>query len=224
MDYQVSEKLRVYGRFSMIDTPVQVIGNPTGSPVFMSDRGANYDNISYAGDATYTLNPRTVLNFHGGYHRFTDMSHFATDFAPEWSWEGVFPNTDFYAPVFADPSIPKLIPRMSIWHNIDDSSAVQMGPGGGYWHELPTPGNSAQRSPGSKARTTSRPDWTVRRNATNSLLLNSNPGFGFDALPTASTYINPDLLLSGDSFATFLLGAISPTARAQWGDAGGQLG
>lgn len=39
----------------------------------------------------------------------------------------------------------------------------------------------------------------------------SNPGFGFDARPTSDTYVNPNTLLSGDGFATFLLGAVSPT-------------
>ena len=81
-DYIVNDKLRVYGRFSRTLTPVRVTGNPTGSPVYMSDRGANYDMMSFAGDATYTLSPTTVLNFHGGYHNFTDVSHFATEFDP----------------------------------------------------------------------------------------------------------------------------------------------
>src|SRR5437867_1661540 len=36
-DYIVNDKLRVYGRFSRTLTPVGVTGNPTGSPVYMSD-------------------------------------------------------------------------------------------------------------------------------------------------------------------------------------------
>ena len=36
----------------------------------------------------------------------------------------------------------------------------------------------------------------------------SNPGFGFDARPTSDTYVNPNTLLSGDGFATFLIGAV----------------
>jgi len=39
----------------------------------------------------------------------------------------------------------------------------------------------------------------------------SNPGFGFDARPTSSTYVNPNTLVSGDGFATFLIGAIAST-------------
>ncbi len=221
VDYKVNEKLRVNGRFSIIKTPVAVTGNPTGSPVFMSDRGANYNKISYSGDAIYTLNPKTVLNFHGGYHGITDMSHFATDFAPEWGWKGVFPNSDFYKAVFADPSIPNLIPRMSIYDSANGNSMVQMGPGGGYWHEIPHAFEFTAKIAQQRGSHYLKAGLDVRRNATNSLLLNSNPGFGFDAAPTASTYVNPDLLLSGDSFATFLLGAVTPTQMAL--DAGGDL-
>jgi hypothetical protein len=51
----------------------------------MSDRGADYNMTSYAGDATYTLSPTAILNFYGGYHNFRDTSPFATEFSPEWS-------------------------------------------------------------------------------------------------------------------------------------------
>jgi hypothetical protein len=215
VDYQVTEKLRVNGRFSIIMTPVAVTGNPTGSPMFMSDRGANYNNISYSGDATYTLNPKTVLNFHGGYHAITDQSHFATDFAPEWGWKGVFPNSDFYKAVFADPTIPNLIPRMSIYDSPNGNSMVQMGPGGGYWHETPHAFEFSAKIAQQHGSHYLKAGVDVRRNHTNSLLLNSNAGFGFDAEPTASTYVNPDLLLSGDPFATFLLGAVTPLQQFQ---------
>jgi tetratricopeptide (TPR) repeat protein len=48
----------------------------------------------------------------------------------------VFPNTNFYKVVFADPSIPRLIPRMSVC-NPNVWPCTHMGPGGGYWHETP---------------------------------------------------------------------------------------
>ncbi len=218
-DYQVNDKLRIFGRYSRTLTPVGVTGNPTGSPAFMSDRGADYNMRSYAGDVTYTLSPTTVLNFHGGYHNFTDVSHFATDFLPEWSWKGVFGDNNFYAPIFADPSIPQLIPRMSIWNNLNDS-ATQMGPGGGYWHETPHAIELSGKIAQQRGKHYLKTGVDYRRTNTNSLLLLSNPGFGFDAQPTAKTYNNPNLLYSGDSYATFLLGAIAPTEVAQWGNGG----
>ena len=181
-DYIVNDKLRVYGRFSRTLTPVGVTGNPTGSPIYMSDRGANYDMMSFAGDATYTLSSSTVLNFHGGYHNFTDVSHFATEFAPEWSWAGVFPDSNFYAPVFADPSIPQLIPRMSILNNNNEgynNGLTHMGPGGGYWHETPHSWEFSGKLAQQHGKHYLKTGADVRRTTTNSLILNINPGFGF---------------------------------------------
>ena len=58
-DYNITDKLRVSGRFSMFKTPV-TSSNPTGSDYFVSDRGSNRDAKSITGDVTYTLSPSTV--------------------------------------------------------------------------------------------------------------------------------------------------------------------
>jgi hypothetical protein len=217
VDYVASEKLRVYGRISLTRTPVQVTGNPTGSPIYMSDRGADYNMGSWAGNATYIVSPSTVLNIHGGYHSFRDASHFATDFDPAWSWEGVFPNANFFDPVFADPSVPKLIPRMTV------NGGTHMGPGGGYWHETPHNWEISAKLTQQRGNHFLKFGTDVRNTVTNSLLIDVLPGFGFDAGPTADTYNNPDLLLSGDSYATFLTGAITPNlggGDGNWWDSG----
>ena len=52
-DYNVTDKLRVSGRFSVFKTPV-TSSNPTGSDYFVSDRGSNRDAKSITGDVTYT--------------------------------------------------------------------------------------------------------------------------------------------------------------------------
>lgn len=218
-DYVVNEKLRVYGRVSVTRTPVQVTGNPTGSPIYMSDRGADYNMTSYAGDATYTVSPSTILNFHGGYHNFRDTSHFATEFADEWSWAGVFPNADFYKVVFADPGIPRLIPRFSVCNQYI-TPCTHMGPGGGYWHETPHAWEFSGKLAQQRGSHYLKMGTDIRRNTTDSLIMSVNPGFGFDGNPTSATYNNPNLLLSGDPYATFLLGAIVPTDLASWGDNG----
>ena len=218
-DYVVNDKLRFYGRVSKTLTPVAVTGNPTGSPIYMSDRGADYNMASYAGDSTYALSPRTVLNIHGGYHNFKDTSRFATKFDPAWSWEGVFPDSKFYSPLFADPSIPKLIPRMSICNQYN-APCTHMGPGGGYWHETPHAWEASAKIAQQRGPHYLKAGADLRGNTTDSLILSVNPGFGFDGKPTSATYNNPNLLLSGDPYATFLLAAIVPTDLASWGGNG----
>ncbi|MGH9663780.1 MAG: carboxypeptidase-like regulatory domain-containing protein, partial [Bryobacteraceae bacterium] len=100
VDYNVSDKLRIYGRVGLIRTPAAT-SNPTGSPLFENDRGSTRNATQVTGNVTYTLNPTTVVNIRGDYHSFVDASNFvqaagAPTFATIW------PNQNFYAPVYAD--------------------------------------------------------------------------------------------------------------------------
>jgi hypothetical protein len=55
-DFVFSEKLRFYGRYSKLWTPVTT-SNPTGSDFFVNDRGSQRDATSISGDAVYMLSP-----------------------------------------------------------------------------------------------------------------------------------------------------------------------
>ncbi|HYO81758.1 MAG TPA: carboxypeptidase regulatory-like domain-containing protein, partial [Bryobacteraceae bacterium] len=209
VDYNVSDRLRISGRVSLFRTPVKTT-NPTGSDYFLSDRGSQRDGSSYTGDVTYTLTPTTVLNVRGAYHDFVDASMFDGDFSADGGWAKIWPNSNFYKDVFAESGIPVLLPRMSL-SGTDNTRRFNLGPGGGYWDQRPNGDSINIKVAHQRGAHYLKAGVDTRGNRTSSLLQLSNPGFGFDAVPTSSTYINPDLLQSGDSFATFLLGAIAPT-------------
>jgi hypothetical protein len=103
------------------------------------------------------------------------------------------------------------------------NGGTHMGPGGGYWHETPHAWEISAKLTQQHGNHFLKMGADVRSATTNSLILAVHPGFGFDAQPTAETYNNPDLLLSGDSYATFLTGAITPNAGGgdgNWWDSG----
>ena len=93
---------------------------------------------------TYTLNATTLVNIRGDYHSFVDASNFVqASGAPTFST--VWPGQSFYAPLYADPGVPKLVPRMSILNGPGTSQNVQMGAQNGWWHQTPNgEGLSAQ--------------------------------------------------------------------------------
>lgn len=210
VDYNVSDKLRISGRVSLFRTPVAT-SNPTGSDYFLSDRGSDRNGSSYTGDVTYTLSPTTLLNVRGAYHSFVDASKFDGDFSEGGGWAKVWQNSSFYKDVFAESGIPVLLPRMSL-SGTDNARRFNLGPGGGYWDQRPNGDSINVKMSHQRGSHYLKAGVDTRGSRTSSLLQLSNPGFGFDAVPTSSTYINPNLLESGDSFATFLLGAIAPTS------------
>ena len=207
-DYQMTERLRISGRYSMFVTPVTAT-NPTGSDYFQSSKGSQRDAKSMTGDVTWTPSANTVLNFRGEYHNFVDASRYEKSFADTSKWAEIWPNSSFYKATFAAGNIPILLPRISL-SGTDNASLLIMGAQGSYWNQRPSGDMFAfkisqqRRSHYLKAGFDTRGSWAK------SLNMYSNPGFGFDTLPTNSTYVSPNALTSGDAYATLLLGVVAP--------------
>ena len=100
---------------------------------------------------------------------------------------------------------------MSITGTDGGTRNFNMGPGGGYWNQKPTGNSFAAKIAQQRGAHYLKAGFETRGTRSPQGIVLSNPGFGFDARPTSDTYVNPNTLLSGDGFATFLLGAVSPT-------------
>ena len=210
VDYNVNDKLRVYGRVGIIRTPAST-SNPTGSAIFQNDRGSTRNATQFTGNVTYSISPTTLLTVRGDYHSFIDSSNFvqasgAPTFASIWA------NQSFYAPLYADAGIPKLVPRMSILDASGYNQTVQMGAQNGWWKQQPNGETLAAQVSQQHGKHFLKGGFEYRLSQVTSALTGENPGFGFDAAPTSSTYNSPysgPTNVSGDGYATFLLGAVA---------------
>ncbi len=206
-DFTLNDKLRFYGRYSKLWTPVTT-SNPTGSDFYVNDRGSQRDALSISGDAVYMASPSTIVNVNATYHSFVDSSKFAS--TAYQSWSKTFPNSNFYAPMFAGKAVPELLPRMSIMGISNAEYWTAMGPRGGTWDQRPTADSVSVKVARQQGKHYLKMGADTRGTRTTSLIVNNNPGFGFQADATSATYINPNLRASGDGYATFLLGAVQP--------------
>ncbi|MFN7939038.1 MAG: carboxypeptidase-like regulatory domain-containing protein, partial [Bryobacteraceae bacterium] len=206
-DFVFSEKLRFYGRYSKLWTPVTT-SNPTGSEYFVNDRGSQRDATNISGDAVWTATATTVVNINATYHNFVDASRYAS--TCEGCWAKYWPNSNFYNAVFGNKAVPELLPRMSILGTGTGEYWTSMGPRGGTWDQRPNADSVSVKVARQQGKHYLKMGADTRGSRTTSLIVNNNPGFGFQADGTAATYVNPDLRTSGDGYATFLLGAIQP--------------
>ncbi len=210
VDYNVTDNLRVYGRVGIIRTPATTT-NPTGSAVFQNDRGSIRNATQVTGNVTYTLNARTVVNVRGDYHSFVDSSNFVQA-ADGPTFASLWPDQKFFEAVYADPGIPKLVPRMSILNAAGTTKYMEMGAQNGWWKQTPNGETLAGQISQQRGAHFLKAGGEFRLSRVTSALMNETPGFGFDAAPTASTYnapYNGPTNVSGDGYATFLLGAIA---------------
>ncbi len=206
-DYAPNDKLRFYGRYSKLWTPVTT-SNPTGSDFYVNDRGSQRDALSISGDAVYMASPTTIVNVNATYHSFVDASQYAA--TAQTGWDKIWPNSSFYKTIFNNKAVPELLPRMSIMGVNNGEYWAALGPRGGTWNQRPTADSVSVKVARQQGKHYLKMGADTRGTRTTSLIVSNNPGFGFQADGTSATYVNPDLRTSGDGYATFLMGAIQP--------------
>jgi hypothetical protein len=208
VDYHLSDKLNLSFRAQIFRTPVTA-SNPTSSPLLNNDRGSNRNGNTYSGTITYTLDPRTVITGSADYHDFTDASLFGAQ-SQAWTFASLYPNNNFYKALYTDPSIPVLQARMTV--SGDGGRWVSMGAQGGYWNQLPSGSGINVKISRQQGSHYLKAGFETLGTHAPSLLQQANPGFGFSGDATNSTYVNPNFALSGNPYASFLLGAVMPVA------------
>jgi len=201
VDWNINNKWKVFGRFGRYHT-TDIYSNPTPnkSPLYVPTGSLrNADQV--AGDAIFSLNERTVLDFHGDYHDVTD-AYVSTSLGANGNAQ-FWPNNNWYEPYQVNsPGVPIYFPSLNIGGNV-------FGGRGFYWDQRPKgeafSGKISQQR-GShylKAGFEYRKSWGP-------VYVSNTTQFQFNAAATADTFQSPNTALNGDQYASFLLGALDP--------------
>ncbi len=199
VDYNINDSWKVYGRIGRYHT-TNINPNPTpnNSQLYVPT-GTLRAATQISGDAIWTVNPRTVVNFHGDWHKVVDS--YVSDSLGKEGWAKIWPNNPWYKDYqAASPGVPVYFPGMNIGGN-------GFGGRGFYWDQKPEGQAYAakiSRQHGShylKAGLEHRRGYGVT-------FVGNTSNFSFPTGLTAETFITPDTLRNGFGFATFLLGSL----------------
>lgn len=207
VDYYASEKLRVFARPSLYRTDiVQPSPLQEVSPLYVQG-GSTRNGYSTAGEAIWTLNPSTLISFRGDYRSFIDEFHSISEkdnpIAKYW------PNSNWFAPYAYPPDVfPTYLP------GIVATGKTTMGRGNAnIWSQHPNGASFAVQALTQRKQHYLKIGYEMRRTGGHLLAVAGNQ-FVFDPAVTASTFLNPNTALTGNPFATMLLGAITDTSQA----------
>jgi hypothetical protein len=205
-DWNVNDKLKIFGRFSMFKTFVTQ-DNYAGTRAVQPNGSERHAWVT-VGDLVYTLNASTVFNIRGGWNRIFDS--FAVKEAQITgaqlteilgsSWHTPYSSNDpaIYYPGFTVRRGP---------------SATNLGRTG-FWYQDPETYNIQSKISRAQGRHYFKVggEWRSQRVEA----VRPRPA-SFDIRPelTASTFLNPDLNLSGDAWATLLVGALDNNTLIQ---------
>lgn len=205
-DWHVGDKLKVFGRYSRFKTTLdQEDYTPNNSRAMPNDNGGIMNSRNVAGDVVYTASPTTVFNFRGSFASLEDDYSAPKYAVGEEGLAEFWPNNPWYKPYLED--IPLIYyPLISI--NGLGSNNFSFGKGS-YWYQHPRhyafSGKMSQMRGAHYLKIGAEYRYHVGDGTYPNLM-----NFIFDGANTASTNISPNLALSGDSWASFLLGAMNP--------------
>jgi hypothetical protein len=206
IDYNISEKWRIFGRYNTLHT-TEAIQDYTGGSPLLPLYGSVRDATSASADALYTINATTVLDFHGGYNYINDSFGYpnrnltASDLASYW------PNSNWYSSYIT--TLPHIyLPGFTINQGSGTSLGVAT-----YWYQTPDSWNLETKLSKNIGRHYVKVGAEYRKENVNA----ARPGlanFVSNAALTANTYNAPNTALSGNAWATFLLGALDNSTTA----------
>jgi hypothetical protein len=205
-DYNISDKWRVFGRFNMLRT-TEAIQDYTGGSALLPLYGSIRNATTISGDALYTINATTVLDIHGAYNSINDSFGYPNRNLTSSDLAGYWPNSNWYSSYIT--TMPHLyLPGLTI----NQGSGTALGVTS-YWYQTPNSWNLESKLSKNIGRHYVKFGGEYRRenvNAARPELAN----FQFNGALTANTYNSPNTNLSGNAWATFLLGALDNNTSA----------
>lgn len=206
-DWNISDKLKVFGRYNQFNTFTKwddFTGGALAQPVDGSKRHA----LSFSGDMVYTLNATTVLNIRGAYNSITDSFGVPESTLKPSDLEKYWQGNSWFTPYLAD--LPDIYyPGVTV----RAPSTTTLGRTG-YWYQEPTSYNVEGKLSKSLGRHYIKTGAEYRKE--NVVAARPRP-MSFDFRPdlTSNTYLNPNTALSGDAWASFLLGVLDGNSTIQ---------
>ncbi|MBI1787548.1 MAG: TonB-dependent receptor [Acidobacteria bacterium] len=208
VDWNASDKLKVFGRYTQFRTFTKwddFTGGAAGVPVDGSKRHA----LSYSGDAVYAMNSSTVLNFRFAYNAIIDSFGVPEATLKPADLEKFWAGNAWYKPYLADlPDIyyPGITVRAATNSSAAATGNTTIGKSG-YWYQEPDSYNLEAKMSKNVGRHYMKAGGEYRKEKVNAA--RPRP-MAFDFRPdlTANTYLNPNTALSGDAWASFLLGVL----------------
>jgi hypothetical protein len=205
VDYDITSKWKVFGRVSGYHTST-LPPNPTpnNSELYVP-AGTLRTAHQEMGDAVWTLNPTSIMDFHVSFQSLVDA--YVSPKTPNL-WSTIWPSNPWYQPYSnalpGDPAF-EYLPSLNI-------GGTGFGGSGLYWDQEPK-GESASADYSHMMGSHYLKAGLEWRRTGGFEYIEDSPTFYFPSTLTANTSISPNTLLYGNGFASFLLGALDNTSE-----------
>jgi hypothetical protein len=210
VDYNINDSWRLYGRIGRYHTTdISPNVTPNNSQLYVPT-GTLRAGTQVSADAVWTMNPRTVVNVHGNWHKLIDA--YVSDSLGDEGWGKIWPGNNWYQDYqTASPGVPVYFPQLNI-------GGTGFGGRGFYWDQRPEGQDYNAKISQQRGSHYIKAGIEHRRRYGVSFVGNTS-NFYFPTELTAETFTSPDILHNGFGFASFLLGGLDGQSQMIGGPA-----
>ena len=209
VDYNITDKLKFFARYSYLHT-TETTSDYTGTgSVMRYFQGSTRNALNAAGDLVWTINASTVFDVHTAYNAINDSFDSPPTYFKESGLTGLWPNNWYAAYLPNNPQI--YFPNVNITQGGGSIFGASVTT---YWIQTPQTPSIAAKLSKNIGRHYLKFGGEYRKETVDA----QRPiftQFTFDAGLTANTYNSPNTALSGNGWATFLLGAMDGNSVAE---------
>ncbi len=208
-DYNITDKLKFFARYSYLHT-TETTSDYTGTnSVMRYFQGSTRNAVNASGDLVWTINPTTVFDVHTAYNGINDSFGSPSTVFGASGIASLWPNNWYAAYMPANPQV--YFPNINITSNGGSlfSSSVTT-----YWEQTPQTPSAAAKISKNIGRHFLKVGGEFRKEEVDAVRPIFTQ-FTFDAGLTANTYNSPNTGVSGNGWATFLLGAMDGNSLSE---------
>jgi len=202
-DYNITDRLKFFARYSYLHT-TETTSDYTGTgSVMRYFQGSTRNAVNASGDLVWTINASTVFDVHTAYNGINDSFDSPSTYLGAQGLAGLWPNNWYASYAAATPQL--YFPNINITQG---GSSVFGSSITTYWQQTPQTPSVAAKISRNIGRHYVRAGGEYRLEMVDAVRPIFPGQFTFDAGLTANTYNSPNTAVSGNGWATFLLGAM----------------
>jgi hypothetical protein len=209
IDLNLSDKLKVFGRYGQFKADLYQ-QNPTDGGFFPLS-GSNRDGLSIAGDMVYVMSDKTTFNVRGSFYNMTDEFYNpglllgGDGLQDYWS-------RNWYSSLYNSGYV--YYPALDVTSGTGTATTNRLGRQGREWYQHPDAWTASARMNRYQGRHDMK--WGGEVRAYYGEAARFEPiNFVFNSTLTANSSDTPDVVNSGNQWASFLLGALDNQSSAR---------
>src|SRR5262245_27531911 len=203
VDVTLSDKWKVFARYGQFKANLYQ-QNPTEGGFFPLS-GSNRYGLSIAGDSVWVLSSKTTLNVRGSFYNMTDEFYNPGLLLGKEGLERYWPNNEWYKSLFNSGYV--YYPALDVTSGTGTATTNRLGRQGREWFQHPDAWTMSAKMSHYHARHNMK--WGGEVRAYYGEAARFEPiNFVFNSALTANSSDTPDVVGTGNQWASFMLGAL----------------